>query len=246
MGKKGTEAAKEASEMILADDNFNSICSAVEEGRTVYDNLRKAILYILPTNLGEALIVMLAILFGQTLPITPVQILWINMITTITLALTIGFEPAEDHLMSRPPKSADEPLLTPHLIWQITFVSILIVVFAFGLFLLETHMGTSVATARTVAVNMLVAGEAVYLLNCRRIHLPTWKLRILFGSKPILFGIGLVAIFQLLFTYLPIMGKFFGSSCLNLRQWFYILISAVLLYFLIEVEKLFVQWIIKK
>ena len=142
MGQNGTEAAKEAAEMVLADDNFASIAHAVEEGRTVYDNLKKAILFILPTNGGEALIILAAILFGfHQLPLTPVQILWVNMVTAVTLALSLAFEPAEQNVMRRPPRNTNEPMLTPHLVWRIAFVSIILMSGTFGLFLWEMEQG---------------------------------------------------------------------------------------------------------
>ncbi len=111
MGIKGTEVAKDASEMVLTDDNFASIVNAIEEGRTVYDNIRKSLLFILPTNGAESLVLMTAILLGMVLPITPAQILWVNMVTAVTLALAIAFEPMEDQVMARPPRAPDEPLI---------------------------------------------------------------------------------------------------------------------------------------
>ncbi|MDH5218508.1 MAG: cation-transporting P-type ATPase, partial [Gammaproteobacteria bacterium] len=141
MGLKGTEVAKEAAEMVLTDDNFASISHAIEEGRTVYDNLKKSILFILPTNGGEALTIIAAIISGRLLPITPVQILWINMITAVTLALTLAFEPAERGLMKRPPRDPKAPILSGFLIWRIIFVSLILVTGTFGLFLWEREHG---------------------------------------------------------------------------------------------------------
>ena len=166
MGQNGTEAAKEAAEMVLADDNFASIAHAVEEGRTVYDNLKKAILFILPTNGGEALIILVAILFGfHQLPLTPVQILWVNMVTAVTLALSLAFEPPEQNVMRRPPRDAHEPILTHYLIWRVVFVSFIIMGGTMGMFLWEVQQGASIEYARTVAVNTLVMFEIFYLFN---------------------------------------------------------------------------------
>ena len=137
MGIKGTEAAKEAAEMVLADDNFASIAAAVEEGRTVYDNLKKAIVYILPTSGGEAGAIMMAILLGMTLPITAVQILWVNMITAVTFSLALAFEPPERDVMQRTPRNPGEALLSGFLVWRIVMVSLLLVTACFGLFLWE-------------------------------------------------------------------------------------------------------------
>jgi len=170
MGCSGTEAAKEAAEMVLADDNFASISHAVEEGRTVYDNIRKAILFILPTNGGEALVILAAILLGfQQLPLTTAQILWVNMITAVTLALALAFEPPEKNVMQRPPRDAREPILNRHLLWRVAFVSLILMAGTFGLYLWEMGRGAPIEHARTVAVNTLVMFEIFYLFNARYI-----------------------------------------------------------------------------
>ncbi len=167
MGIKGTEAAKEAAEMVLADDNFASIAHAVEEGRTVYDNIKKSILFILPTNGGEALTILAAIALGTMLPVTAAQILWVNMITAVTLALALVFEPAESDVMRRKPRDVHAPMLSGFMTWRILFVSVLMVIGTFGLFLWERLQGTDIETARTVAVNTLVIAEVFYLFNTR-------------------------------------------------------------------------------
>jgi len=170
MGMKGSEAAKEAAEMVLADDNFASIARAVEQGRSVYDNLKKAILFILPTNGGEALTIVAAIAFGHLLPITAVQILWVNMITAVTLALALAFDPEERDVMARPPRRADEPILSRFLIWRIAFVSTVLVLGVFGMFLWLRTSGADIETARTAAVNTLVMFEVFYLFNVRKLQ----------------------------------------------------------------------------
>ncbi|MCK4869745.1 MAG: HAD-IC family P-type ATPase, partial [Gammaproteobacteria bacterium] len=237
MGMKGTEATKEVAEMVLTDDNFVSIRHAVEEGRTVYDNIKKAILFILPTNAAEAFSVMLAILAGKMLPITAVQILWVNMITAVTLALAISFEPSEANVMARKPRAPNEPIFSGFLIWRIIFVSLLLVAAVFGLFLYELHVGTDIQTARTVVVNMLVAGEIIYLINCRKFFESSLKPKIMFGSKPISIAIITVVFFQALFTYLPIMQKFFGTTPISWHHWVKIIIVAIIAFVLIELEK---------
>jgi magnesium-transporting ATPase (P-type) len=237
MGRKGTEAAKEAAEMVLADDNFASIMHAVEEGRTVYDNLRKTILFLLPTSGGEALTILAAILFAQALPITPVQILWVNMITAVTLGLALAFEPAEVGVMKRPPRSLDAPILSAFLTWRIVFVSILLLVGTFGLFEWERALGASLDAARTVAVNTLVAGEIVYLFNCRQIIEKSWTRNGLFGSRPVLIAVALVVGFQLLFTYLPVMQMLFHTRPIDLGAWSRIILFALCLFVLVELEK---------
>lgn len=237
MGRKGTEAAKEAAEMVLADDNFTSIMHAVEEGRTVYDNLRKSILFLLPTSGGEALTILAAVLLAQELPITPVQILWVNMITAVTLGLALAFEPAEAGVMKRPPRSPDAPILSAFFTWRIVYVSILLLAGTFGLFEWERSAGASLEAARTVAVNTLVAGEIVYLFNCRRIVEKSWTRDGLFGSRPVLITVALVVGFQLLFTYLPVMQVLFRTTPIDLGTWSRIILFALCLFVLVELEK---------
>ena len=237
MGCKGTEAAKEAAEIVLADDNFASITHAIEEGRTVYENLKKSILFLLPTSGGEALIIVTAVLLGQTLPITPVQILWINMITAVTLGIALAFEPTETDVMKHPPRAPGTPILSAFLTWRVVFVSLLMLAGAFGLFAWHRATGASLEAARTVAVNTLVMGEIVYLLNCRRIANPSWTWQGLFGSRPILLSIGVVVLFQLLLTYLPVMQLLFQTAAIDAVAWLQIAGFSIGLFVLVEVEK---------
>lgn len=242
MGQNGTEAAKEAADMVLADDNFASIIHAVEEGRTVYDNLKKAILFILPTNGGEALIILAAILFGfHELPLTPVQILWVNMITAVTLALSLAFEPPEQNVMQRPPRDAHEPLLTFHLIWRIAFVSCIIMGGTMGLFLWEMERGVSIEHARTVAVNTLVMFEIFYLFNSRYITASLFTPKGLTGNRYVLLAIAILIIFQLGFTYLPPIQSLFGTTAISLNMWLRILLVSCTVLFLVELEKCIVR-----
>lgn len=237
MGVKGTEVAKEAAEMVLADDNFASIAHAVEEGRTVADNLRKAILFILPTNGGEAFSLVAAIIAGTTLPITPLQILWVNMITAVTLALALPFEPTEPDAMRRPPRRPKEPLLTPFLLWRIAFVTVILVAGTFGLFLWERASGADVETARTVAVNTLVMFEAFYLLSARHFFGSALTREGLLGNRYALWAIALVSLFQILFTYATPMQHLFGTTAIDLAAWARILLVAASVLVLVEAEK---------
>lgn len=237
MGIKGTEAAKEASEMVLADDNFASITHAVEEGRTVFDNISKSILFILPTNGGEALTVLAAIALGTMLPVTPAQILWVNMITAVTLALSLTFESTEPGVMARPPRNTRSPILSPFMIWRIVFVSLLMVTGTFGLFLLERNGGSDIDTARTIAVNTLVVMEVFYLLNSRYLTRSVLSREGLLGNRFALYAIAAVMLFQLLFTYLPIMQLFFHTSAIGLLAWGKILIVGLILFLVVELEK---------
>jgi magnesium-transporting ATPase (P-type) len=241
MGQNGTEVAKEAAEMVLVDDNFASIAYAVEEGRTVYDNLKKAILFILPTNGGEAFTIVAAIMLGRVLPITPVQILWVNMITAVTLALALAFEPPEKNLMNRPPRNTHEPILTGLFIWRIIFVSLILVAGTFGLFIWERENGASIEYARTVAVNTLVMFEIFYLFNSRYIIDNVLNFEGLFGNRYVLYAAGLLIIFQLSFTYLSPMQTLFGTTALDLLTWIQIIFVASSVLFLVEIEKHFMR-----
>jgi potassium/sodium efflux P-type ATPase len=242
MGVKGTEAAKEAAEMVLTDDNFASIVAGVEEGRTVYDNIRKAILFILPTNGAQALVVMIAVLLGQVLPMTPVQILWVNMITAVTLALALAFEPAEPGLMERPPRRSDEPLLSGFLLWRIALVSLLLVGMSYGLFLWVQAQGASLEVARTAAVNALVGGEIVYLFNSRYLRASSLNPGVLFGNPYVLLAVLLVSLFQMLFTYAGFMNTLFSTAALDFDTWARIGVMAIGVFLLVELEKGWLRW----
>ena len=242
MGRNGTEAAKEAAEMVLADDNFASIAHAVEEGRTVYDNLKKAILFILPTNGGQALIILAAILFGfHQLPLTPVQILWVNMVIAVTLALSLAFEPPEKNVMRRPPRNAREPILTLYLLWRIAFVSIILMSGTFAFFLWEMERGASIEHARTVAVNTLVMFQIFYLFNARYITAPVFNRAGLTGNRHVLIAIAVLIILQLGFTYLAPLQSLFGTTAIDFKLWLYILLASSSVLFLVELEKYIVR-----
>ncbi len=238
MGMKGTEAAKEASEMVLADDNFASIAHAVEEGRTVYDNLRKAILFILPTNGAQALVIIAAILLGMAhLPITPVQILWVNMVTAVTLALALAFEPTEARVMRRPPRDPHEPLLTGFMLWRIGFVSVLLVIAPLGLFLWETGRGATLEEARTVAVNALVVGEIFYLFNSRYLHQSSLSREGLLGSRPVLVTSAILLVLQLALTYWPPLQQLMGAAPIGVADWGLFALAGFTVFLLVELEK---------
>ena len=239
MGNKGTEAAKEAAEMVLADDNFASIAAAVEEGRTVYDNLRKSIVFILPTNGGEAAMLLIAILLGLTLPITPVQILWVNMVTAVTLSLAVAFERPEPDLMTRPPRDPREPLLNGFMLWRIGFVAALLASTSFGMFLWELERGLGIEVARTAAVNTLVMGEIFYLFNCRRLTGPILSREGFLGNPRVLQAIGVLLVLQALFTHLPLMQGLFHTTDLDAAAWLRIVAAGALVLVAVEIEKIF-------
>ena len=237
MGIKGTEAAKEAAEMVLADDNFASIAHAVEEGRAVFDNIKKSILFILPTNGGEALTILAAIVFGRMLPVTAAQILWVNMITAVTLALSLVFEPAEPGVMRRRPRDIRAPMLSGFMSWRIVFVSLLMVVGTFGLFLWERTQGAGIEYARTVAVNTLVMAEVFYLFNTRYLNASALNSDGLRGNRYVLVAVALVLFFQLLFTYLPLMHYFFATTSIGPGAWLRIVAIGLLIFLAVEAEK---------
>ncbi len=237
MGIKGTEVSKDASEMVLADDNFASIVHAIEEGRTVYDNIRKALLFILPTNGAESLVLMAAILLGMVMPITPLQILWVNMVTAVTLALAIAFEPMESKVMERPPRAPDEPILGKLFLWRIIFVSFLIGGLTLGVFhYMAESMGVDNETARTVAVNTLVAGQLFYLFNCRQIKESAIG-KGFFGNKYAFMAAGALVVLQMAFVYAPFMNLFFGTAPIQGSFWLYSLAGGLIVFIVVELEK---------
>ncbi|MDD5034623.1 MAG: HAD-IC family P-type ATPase, partial [Methylococcaceae bacterium] len=241
MGRKGTEAAKDAAVMVLADDNFASIAHAVEEGRTIHDNLRKAILFILPTSIGQAGAIMVGILLGLTLPITPLQILWVNLVTAISLSLSLSFEPPEADVMRRPPRDPGESLLGGFFLWRILFVSLLLVGGLLGLFLYETYNGSDIETARSAAVNALVVGEIFYLFNSRFIHASALSWSGLSGNRYVWLAIVVLIVLQLGFTYAPLMQSWFGTAALDAGAWARIAAFGLLLFLVVEMEKLLVR-----
>ncbi len=237
MGRKGTEAAKEASEMVLADDNFASIVAAVREGRTVYDNIMKVIAWTLPTNGGEGLTILAAIALGLALPITALQILWINMVTAVALGLTLAFEPTEPGAMRRPPRPADQPILSGDLIWRIVFVSLLFVAGAFGMFYWAQARGQSLEVARTLVVNAIVVMEIFYLFSVRYVHGTSLTWQGVLGTPAVLLGIATVVIAQVAFTYAPGMNAVFASRPVSLLDGAAVVGVGVALLLIVEVEK---------
>jgi len=242
MGIAGTDVAKSAADMLLTDDNFASIEAAVEEGRCVFDNLTKFIVWTLPTNGGEALIVLVAIFAGAVLPILPVQLLWVNMMTAILLGTVLVFEPKERDLMQRPPRDPKQSLLTMTLLFRVVLVSALMLAGAYGLFLWEqAKYGASLAEARTVAVNAIVMVEVLYLLNCRSLTRSMLSIG-LFSNLWIFAGIGAMIAAQLVFTYLPIFNSLFHTAPIGVATWLRILSMSAIVYLIVELEK----WIRRK
>ncbi len=241
MGITGTDVSKEAADMILTDDNFASIEAAIEEGRGVFDNLVKFISWTLPTNLGEGLVLLAAIVSGATLPILPIQLLWINMITAGVLGITLALEPKENDIMRRKPRDPQASILSGALLWRITLVGIIILGGAFGLFEYEILRGATLQEARTVVVNVIIFVEIFYLFNARSLTKSVFKVGF-FTNPWAIGGAVLMVLLQLLFTYAPFMHRLFGSAPMSLMLWLDVIAVSIAGFFVVEVEK----WIRRK
>jgi magnesium-transporting ATPase (P-type) len=237
MGMKGSEAAKEAAELVLADDNFVSIAAAVREGRTVYDNIKKVISWTLPTNAGEAMTIVVALLAGMTLPITPVQILWVNLITAVTLGIALAFEPTEENTMRRPPRPRDEPLLTGGLVWHIVLVSLLFLGGVFGMYHYAVDRGYSVELARTIALNTLVVMEIFHLFFIRNIYGTSLTWKAVRGTRMVWTVVIVITAAQFAVTYLPLLQTVFATEPISFGDGVLIIGVGVALFAIIETEK---------
>ena len=237
MGGKGTDAAREASDLVLTDDNFATIARAVREGRVVYDNIKKSLMHMLPTNGGEAGVILLAIFAGLPLPVTAGQILWVNTVTSVTLALSLAFEPAEPGVMHYSPRHPDEPVITRALGLRILFVIALMVMATFWVFHWELGRGASLETARTAAVNTIVFCELFYLFNVRHFTRHALRADTLTGNRVALLVAAILVVLQLLFTYAPPMQRLFASQPLPGDSWAMILTMGAILFALVELEK---------
>ena len=236
MGMGGTDVAREAAAMILADDNFATIAAAVEEGRGVYDNLIKFITWAIPTDIGEGLIVLIAILLGLELPILPAQILWLNMTTAVLLGLPLAFEGRENGIMRRPPRHPDQAIMTGALMFRSTVVGVLLTAAAFALFEWELSHGESTEKARTAVMNMFAVGEAFYLFNCRSLFASVFSAG-WFSNRWIWVGIGMMAAAQALMIYTPAMNRFFHTAPLHLEEWGLACVAGLIINLVVAIEK---------
>jgi magnesium-transporting ATPase (P-type) len=241
MGIKGTEVTKEAAQMILADDNFASIAAAVKEGRTVYNNIEKAILYILPTNVAQALVIAVAIFVGFTMPITATQILWVNMVTSVALGLVVSFEPHEPDVMTRAPRAVGRPILTGFGVWRLFFVGLALLAYTLWAFFWMRGQGASDQLARTAAVNAITIGQVFYLLNSRYLIDSSLSLRAHLANKYLPLGIGAVVLLQILFTYAPPLQRLFGTEAIPARAWPWLLLGGAVFFLVVETEKLIIR-----
>jgi magnesium-transporting ATPase (P-type) len=237
MGKNGTDAARGASDLVLTDDRFETIEHAVERGRVVFDNIKKSMAFIIPTNLGEAGIIVVALFAGWLMPITASQILWVNMVTAVTLSLALVVERAERGLMSRPPRPANEPLITRRLLERIIFVGLLLMASTLGVFWWQLLAGAPIEQARTAAVTMLVVAEVWYLFNARRFTQTGLTFETFTGNRVALAAVAVLVVLQLSFTYLPFMNNLFGTVPIGGDIWVVALGLGAVIFLLVEAEK---------
>jgi magnesium-transporting ATPase (P-type) len=237
MGLKGSEAAKEAADLVLADDNFASIAAAVREGRTVSDNLKKVISWTLPTNAGEAAVIVLALLLGLALPVTAIQILWVNLITAITLGLSLAFEPTEPGTMSRPPRHRPAPILSGELVWHVFLVATLFLAAVFGIFNYAVDKGYPLALAQTMAMNTLIVLEIFHLFFIRNLHSTSLTWGAARGTRAVWTVVVIVTAAQFAVTYLPPLQLTLGTASVPLGDGLLIICIGTAFFALIEIEK---------
>jgi magnesium-transporting ATPase (P-type) len=246
MGLKGTEAAKEAAGIILADDNFATIACAVREGRRIYDNLKKSILFLLPTNGSQTLVVMAAIFMDMVLPLTSKQILWINMVTSVTLCIALTFEPPEENIMERKPRDPKKSVIPLYMLWRIFFTSTILMVAAFFLFNYELSRGEGIEVARTVTANVIITGQMFFLLNCRFLYASSISLRVFKGNVWVWVSLGILVLLQLFYTHVSVMHDVFGTYHLGLKEWTMVIGVGILTFFLVELDKLLQRTLVKR
>ncbi len=237
MGIKGTEATKEAAEIVLADDNFATIRGAIREGRRIYDNIRKSVVFLLPTNGAQSLVILVAVVFGLALPLTPVQVLWVNMVTALTLSLALAYEPAEKGIMSRPPRAIGGSIVSARELGFVLLVSLLIGGATLGVFYGVGATGVDVAYARTEAVAMLALGQLAYLFNCRFLSRSSLTLDVLRGNPAVWWSVGALLALQLIYTYVPFMNDLFGSRPLAIWSWGPPIVLSIVIFLAVEALK---------
>ncbi|UZW14765.1 cation-transporting P-type ATPase [Clostridium pasteurianum] len=244
MGIKGTEVTKDASEVVLVDDNFRTIVNAVEEGRRVYDNLKKTILFILPTNGAQAFLIIASILFGTLIPLTPVQVLWLNMVISITVSMALAFEKMEKGAMKRPPRNSKAPLLDRYFVWRIVFVSILIGGVTLLINVNLINRGYELMQVRTVTLHIIVISQMFHLFNSRNIRNFAFN-KDFFSNKAAFIVSGVLILLQLLITYVPFMNKIFGTVPIKPYQWILPVLIGIGIFIIVEIEKFIMRRIDK-
>lgn len=239
MGRSGTDVAKDASDIILTDDNFTTIVAAVEEGRTVYENLLKFIIWTVPTNAAEGLVILVAVALGVALPILPIHILWINMTTAVILGLPLAFEPMPPDIMQRRPRRSDAPLFSRDILMRTALMTTLLLSSGFGIYLWELNSGSPLAVAQTAAANAFVFIQMFYLFNCRTLVSPTGAP--VTANMTVVYGAALMTLLQMAFTYSPFFHSAFHTAPLGLTSWAMILAMSVVTYVIVAVEKT-IRW----
>jgi magnesium-transporting ATPase (P-type) len=237
MGIKGTSATKEAADIVLADDNFATIERAVEEGRRIYDNIRKSVLFLLPTNGAQSLVILVAVLFDLTMPLQPGQVLWINMVTSVTLSLALAREPAEVGVMRRPPRDARASIITPVLLRHILIVSLIIGGATLGVFAFEIARHESLPRVQATAVTMLAFGQLAFLFSCRFLDRSSITLDVLRGNRTVWWSAAALVILQAAFLYTPAMQRLFHVASIGPREWLLVLALSVVVFLLAETAK---------
>ena len=261
MGITGTSVSKESADIVLADDNFSSISAAVEEGRRVYDNLLKSLAFLLPTNLGLAFILIYGIMFFPFNPITkelllpmlPTQLLWINLVAAIALAIPLAFEVNEPNVMNRPPRKPDEPLFNWFITFRVFFVSVLMTIGTILLFNWEYNYALSngvssieaVPKAQTIAVTFVIMFQIFYMINCRSLKDSVFKIGF-FSNHIVFIGIASILALQALFIYTPFFQHVFGTTALGLNDVLLSVGAGFLIFPIIWIEKLIHSYIVKK
>ncbi|MQS51817.1 HAD-IC family P-type ATPase [Companilactobacillus mishanensis] len=236
MGIKGTDVAKDSADMVLTNDNFATISKAIREGRRIFDNIKKSILYLLPINFSEGLIVAFAILTKSDIPLHPTQLLWINMVSAITIQFALTFEPAEPGIMQRAPRKYGSKLMSKHDVFQMTYISILMAAIALVVDSWLRGQGVSTLVSSTIMVNLLVVGKIFYLFNIRTSKFALSK--DIFRNMKAFYFIGLMIVLQLILTYVPFMQTVFYTRSIGMMGWGLAVLSGIVILAVAEFDKL--------
>jgi hypothetical protein len=237
MGIAGTEVAKEAARVILQDDNFATLEAAVRQGRTTYDNLRKLVTFILPTSVAQGVSVAVAVFLGVPAPLTPVQILFVNMITAATLGLVLAAEESEADVMERPPRRQAKPLVGKLITWRSIFVGGLMIVAMLVQQSWTLSLGGSRSAAHTMAMNTLVISQCLYCLSCRFTHASSLRLAALVSNPWLTAMVLLNAALQCLITYVPVFQMVWETEAIGGLEWLRILLFSFIIFGVVELEK---------
>lgn len=235
MGIEGTDVAKDSADMILTNDHFATMSVAIREGRRIYDNIKKSILFLLPTSFAEGLIIAFTILMQQEMPLQATQLLWINMVSAITIQFAFIFEPAEDQIMERPPQKTGSRLMNKHDIFQMAYVSVLMALISLVAHDWLLAQGLDQITASTMMVNIIVISKIFYLFNIRTSKFAFSKE--FFSNKPAFVIIGLMVVLQLILTYVPFMQQAFHTAPMSMVEWGITILAGLLILVITEIDK---------